>query len=109
VIANLVSNALTFTPEDGSVKVTVRKDENGSARVEVRDTGDGIPAEYHELIFEKFGQVGRGERRVKVSTGLGLAFCKLAVEAHGGRIGVVSQVGEGSTFWFELPDLESNP
>ncbi|MGY8797381.1 MAG: PAS domain-containing sensor histidine kinase [Longimicrobiales bacterium] len=109
VIANLVSNALRFTPEDGSVKVAVRKDENGSARVEVRDTGDGIPAEYHELIFEKFGQVGRGERSVKVSTGLGLAFCKLAVEAHGGRIGVVSQVGEGSTFWFELPDLESSP
>ena len=109
VIANLVSNALRFTPEDGSVKVAVRKDENGSAPVEVRDTGDGIPGEYHEVIFQKFGQVARGERSVKVSTGLGLAFCKLAVEAHGGRIGGVSEVGEGSTFWFELPDLESSP
>ncbi len=46
--------------------------------------------EYRESIFEKFGQVGRGERRVKVSTELGLAFCKLAVEAHGGPIGIVS-------------------
>ncbi|MBT3376005.1 MAG: hypothetical protein HN742_29720 [Lentisphaerae bacterium] len=67
------------------------------------DTGPGIPPEYRDRIFEKFGQVeGRAEGK-KYSTGLGLTFCKLAVEAHGGQIGVDSEAGKGSTFWFGLP------
>ncbi|MCH7533216.1 MAG: PAS domain-containing protein [Gemmatimonadetes bacterium] len=104
VIANLVANALWFTPHDGSVRVVVRKGEDGFARVEVRDTGEGIPAEYHEKIFEKFGRVGQDARQVRLPTGLGLAFCKMVLDAHGGSIGVMSQVEKGSTFWFELPD-----
>ena len=103
VVTNLVANALRFTPPEGSVRVAVRRGEDGSTRVEVRDTGQGIPAESHERIFEKFGQVAGSEDQMRQSTGLGLTFCKLAVEAHGGRIGVASQVDEGSTFWFELP------
>ncbi len=109
VVTNLVANALRFTPADGSVRVGVGRSEDGSARVEVRDTGEGIPAEYHERIFEKFGQVAGTEDQVNRSTGLGLTFCKLAVEAHGGRIGVASQVDEGSTFWFELPAQGTGP
>ena len=109
VVTNLVANALRFTPSDASVRVVVRRGEDGSARVEVRDTGAGIPAEYHERIFEKFGSVEQGGRQEKLSTGLGLTFCKMAVEAHGGRIGVVSQVDEGSTFWFELPVYGGGP
>ena len=70
-------------------------------RVTVTDVGPGIAPEYHQKIFEKFGQVE--DRNNRVGTGLGLAFCKLAVEAHGGRIGVDSEVGKGSTFWLVLP------
>jgi signal transduction histidine kinase len=72
-------------------------------RVAVSDTGPGIPREYRERVFEKFGQVEAVSRGQKFSTGLGLTFCRLAVEAHGGRIGVDSEVGRGSTFWFVLP------
>ncbi len=113
VIQNLLSNAMKFTREDGEVRVGVEQRQE-SARVYISDNGPGVPEEYLERIFEKFGQVrpeldsgpepdsGRAQRR-KYSTGLGLTFCKLAVEAHGGRIGVESEVGKGSTFWFTLP------
>jgi signal transduction histidine kinase len=72
-------------------------------RVEVTDTGPGIPLEYQKRIFEKFGQVESRKEGQKHSSGLGLTFCKLAVEAHGGTIGVESEGGRGSTFWFTLP------
>jgi signal transduction histidine kinase len=71
-------------------------------RVEVRDTGYGIAPEYLERVFDKFAQVEAREEHKNYSTGLGLTFCKLATEAHGGRIGVGSKIGKGSTFWFEL-------
>jgi signal transduction histidine kinase len=102
VIANLVSNALKFTPEEGSV--TVRVESTGDmGRVAVVDTGYGIPPEHHEKIFEKFGQVEARRQGKMFSTGLGLTFCKLAVEAHGGAIGLESEVDQGSTFWFTVP------
>ena len=102
VVANLVANGLKFTPDGGTVVVAVSRDET-VVRVSVQDDGRGVPPEYREKIFEKFGQVQARKERKKYSTGLGLAFCKLAVEAHGGRIGVESEVGQGSNFWFELP------
>jgi len=103
IIQNLVGNALKFTDkEKGVIRLGVEPGED-TVRVFVQDNGPGIPEEYRDKIFEKFGQVEiRGQRR-EYSTGLGLTFCKLAVEAHGGRIGVDSEVGAGSTFWFELP------
>jgi two-component system sensor histidine kinase/response regulator len=101
VIANLLGNALKFTPKSGSVTVLVLS-QGDKVRVEVRDTGYGIADEYLDRVFDKFAQVdARGEHK-KYSSGLGLTFCKLATEAHGGRIGVSSEVGKGSTFWFEL-------
>ena len=102
VIQNLLGNALKFTPSDGRIRLSIEPDEDRIC-VTVRDNGPGIPAEYLEKIFEKFGQVEARASQRKFSTGLGLTFCKLAVEAHGGSIGVKSEVDKGSTFWFVLP------
>lgn len=100
VLQNLVGNALKYAPNNSSVRIALQFTET-TARVSVADAGQGIPPEFHRRIFEKFGQVQKSGPRV--GTGLGLTFCKLAVEAHGGRIGVESDVGRGSTFWFEIP------
>ena len=97
-LVNLVGNAIKFT-RGGTVTITVSQDERESLRFSIRDTGEGIPPESFERIFEKFGQLD--SRRV--GTGLGLAFCKLAVEAHGGHISVESTPGIGSTFSFTIP------
>jgi len=102
VIQNLLANALKFTPDGGLISVSIT-DAAGGTRVSLSDNGPGIAPEYREEIFKKFAQVELPAGRQKYSTGLGLAFCKLAVEAHGGRIGVESEAGKGSTFWFELP------
>ena len=96
-LVNLIANAIKFAPA-GTVTITVSQPDQ-NMRFAVRDTGDGIPSESFERIFEKFGQLD--SRRV--GTGLGLAFCKLAVEAHGGRISVESKPGAGSTFSFTIP------
>ena len=102
VIMNLIGNALKFSPGDSQIIVDTAHGQD-CVRVSVHDSGCGIPEEYREKIFEKFGQVEARENRQKHSTGLGLTFCKLAIEAHGGAIGVDSKLGEGSTFWFTLP------
>lgn len=98
-LVNLIANAIRFTPA-GSVTVLAARADDEQLRISVVDNGYGIPAESFERIFEKFGQLGSHS---KVGTGLGLAFCKLAVEAHGGRIVVESTPGSGSTFWFTVP------
>lgn len=102
VITNLVGNAVKFSPPSSQIVVLIQG--NGTeAKVSVSDPGPGIAPAYHEKIFEKFGQVEAASHGNKHSSGLGLTFCKFAVEAHGGRIGVESVVGRGSTFWFALP------
>jgi two-component system sensor histidine kinase/response regulator len=98
-LVNLIANAIRFAPA-GTVTVSASQVDGESIRFAVRDTGAGIPAEAFERIFEKFGQL---DGRSQVGTGLGLAFCKLAVEVHGGQIHVESTVGEGSTFSFTIP------
>ena len=102
VIANLVGNAVKFAPRGGQIRLEVAEGSTGP-EIRVTDTGPGIPPEFHQRIFEKFGQANGNGNSAARSSGLGLAYCKLAVQAHGGRIGVVSAPGEGSTFWFTLP------
>jgi NtrC-family two-component system sensor histidine kinase KinB len=107
VVDNLVSNAFKYTDRGGHIKVMVEHAED-TLLVHVRDDGQGIPDDYHDRIFEKFVQVTDDSGApLRKGTGLGLAFCRLAVEAHGGRIWVVSVPGQGSTFSFTLP-LEQN-
>ena len=102
MIANLLGNAIKFTPSGGDIEISCEQ-AGEEAKLSVSDSGPGIPFEYHEKIFDKFGQVEARETNAKWSTGLGLAFCKLAVAAQGGEIGVDSAPGEGSTFRFTLP------
>jgi signal transduction histidine kinase len=103
VVVNLLGNALKFTASEGCIELGATALDAG-VRVTVKDDGPGIDARYHARIFEKFEQVNARAEGGLPSIGLGLTFCKLAVEAHGGRIGVESAPGSGSTFWFELPN-----
>ncbi len=104
VLVNLLGNAIKFTPSGGTLTAAAKLGEDeGSLVFSVSDTGEGIPPEAFERIFEKFGQVESRQGGRMMSTGLGLTFCKLAIEAHGGHIGVESVPGEGSTFSFMIP------
>lgn len=102
-LVNLLANACKFTPDGGTITISVHDASHNSLLFSVHDTGEGIPRESFDRIFEKFGQVETRQSGHKHSTGLGLTFCKMAVEAHGGRIWVESELGEGSTFHFILP------
>ncbi|MCI0372507.1 MAG: GAF domain-containing protein [candidate division NC10 bacterium] len=101
VLLNLVGNAIKFT-EAGEVRVEA-KAADGAFRVAVADTGPGIAPADQEKIFEEFQQADSSPTRPKGGTGLGLAIAKRIIELHGGRIGVESSLGTGSTFWFTVP------
>lgn len=102
VVANLVSNAIKHTRKGGHIELSTQVHGN-DVRVCVQDDGEGIPKEYLESIFEKFSQVkGQGYRNTH-NVGLGLTFCKMAVETHGGKIWVESEPDQGSRFYFTLP------
>jgi signal transduction histidine kinase/FixJ family two-component response regulator len=102
VIVNLVGNALKFTRE-GKVQVDATLIGANRLRVAVHDTGTGIRREDQARLFRDFEQIDGSYARAHGGTGLGLAICKRIVEGMGGRIGVVSAPGKGSTFWFEIP------
>jgi len=102
ILSNLLDNALKHTHRSVPIELSVRR-EGPVLRFSVKDEGQGIPPEFIGLVFERFGQVKARKKGRRASTGLGLAFCRLATEAHGGRISVDSTVGVGTTFWFELP------
>ena len=102
VVENLLSNAIKHTPQTGNIRIVVRSD-GARACVEVHDEGPGIPDEARTRVFEKFGVVAERKHGNYHSTGLGLAFCKLAVEAHGGVLFVRAGEPRGSVFVFDLP------
>jgi signal transduction histidine kinase len=104
ILVNLLSNALKYTPSGGTIKVRVFMDD-GWVHFSVADQGPGIPKEYLDRIFDRFVQVEARKAGAAVGTGLGLTFCKLAVEAHGGRIWIESEVGKGTTVHFVLPPI----
>jgi signal transduction histidine kinase len=102
VLDNLIGNALKFTPPGGLIEVSV-EDAGDYERVLVRDTGIGIPSDKLEKIFEPFYQIDGSTTRRFGGAGLGLAIVKQIVEAHGGQVGVTSELGKGSTFFFTVP------
>lgn len=104
VVHNLVDNAIKFTPSGGRVKVRASA-EGDQVTTEVRDTGCGIPAEALPRLFRRFQQVDMSSTRQARGLGMGLAISKTIVEAHGGQIGVMSEPGKGSRFWFTLPRI----
>jgi two-component system sensor histidine kinase/response regulator len=112
VLMNLLSNALKFISKGGNVTVTVSseqvhnlvtKDNDRFVKVSVRDTGMGIPAEELPFIFDRYKQASTAKKTKVKGTGLGLAVCKLIVEAHGGSIYAESEMGKHTTFHFTLP------
>lgn len=103
VLVNLIGNAIDFTPEGGSVTVSAQLQDERTLHFSVRDTGEGIPAHEYDHIFERFGRVEGSRTDNNTAGGLGLTLCKMVVEAHGGRIWVESQVGQGSDFQFTVP------
>ena len=109
VLANLVGNALDFTPAPGRITVRVRRWPENPAWLEVlvADTGIGIDPQYHELIFREFAQVDSSHARRHHGTGLGLTIARNFVQMHGGRIWVESALGAGSRFYFTVPTVEA--
>jgi len=106
LFGNLLDNALKYTPAGGRIEIraSLESGTNGPYTLcAVADSGPGIAAESQEAIFEKFYRGTKPEPGRRGGTGIGLTYCRLAVEAHGGRIWVESQMGQGSTFYFTLP------
>ncbi len=103
VVENLVGNAIKHTPSTGSITVKVGR-QGAAVRIEVHDDGRGVPPEARERIFDRYTSLAARRDNQYHSAGLGLTFCRLVVEAHGGRIGVDGGVPVGSIFWLELPE-----
>jgi|HubBroStandDraft_1064217.scaffolds.fasta_scaffold01879_4 signal transduction histidine kinase/DNA-binding response OmpR family regulator len=101
VLMNLIGNAIKFTPENGRIELAARQ-LGDMVRVEVHDSGPGIPPEEQKRIFEAFYRLRNSEKAVE-GTGLGLAITQRLVELHGGQLGIESQPGSGSCFYFTLP------
>jgi PAS domain S-box-containing protein len=102
VLENLIGNAIKYSPQAGEITVTGSRTDS-AIRFAVRDQGRGIAPEQAQKLFARFQQVESSDQQGHKGFGLGLSICKLIIQAHGGTIGVDSQPGEGSCFWFELP------
>jgi signal transduction histidine kinase/ligand-binding sensor domain-containing protein len=109
VFVNILTNAIKYTHNNGHIELEAEQEEQESVdrfiKISITDNGLGIPADKIHLVFQKFGQVIAKKSGSVRSTGLGLTYCKMVVEAHGGEINVESEPDKGSTFWFTLPGM----
>jgi len=105
VMSNLMSNAAKYSPPDGEIELSV-SDQGDAWRVSVADHGPGIPPEGREKVFESFGQVAPADGKPRKGTGLGLAITRKIIKIHSGEIDFDSTVGEGTTFFFDLPKAQ---
>lgn len=105
MLANLLSNAIKFSPKGGRVTLAILDTTFNTVRINVSDHGPGVPASFHDRIFQKFSQADSSDTRAKGGTGLGLAITKELVEKMGGTVGFDSVEGKGTTFWLELPKI----
>ncbi len=113
LMTNLLANAIKFTPDNGSVGIKVEQETSADKKqqfikVTVSDTGVGMRPEEIPLLFEQYRQVSSAKKTKEKGTGLGLAICKLIAQAHGGTIGVVSELNKGTSFTFTLPAQMEN-
>jgi len=107
VLTNFLSNAIKYTPEGGQVTLHCSLSDANHVRISVTDQGPGIPVGFRARVFEKFAQADASDSRQKGGTGLGLAITKEFIERMGGRVGFDTAEDQGTTFWCELPILES--
>ena len=101
-ISNLIDNAIMYNKPGGEIRITGRC-ENGTFRLDISDTGEGIAAEELPRIFERFYRVDKARSRESGGTGLGLSIVKHAIESQGGTVSVTSKLGSGSTFTLRVP------
>jgi len=105
VITNLLSNAAKFSPPDDIVTISMSNINNNMVRIAVSDNGPGIPEEFISRIFQKFSQADSSDTRQKGGTGLGLSISKAIIEKMNGNIGFTTELNRGSTFYFDLPEV----
>lgn len=102
VFNNLIDNAIKYSPQDGTITISVNAIENNRVKIGIIDTGIGIDPKYHDRIFQRFYRVDKARSRELGGTGLGLSIVRHIIEQHGSKIFVASELGKGSCFWFEL-------
>lgn len=107
VLVNMITNAIKFSPPGGQIRIHPQQEAAEMVKIWIEDQGEGIPEDFLPLVFEQYSQKVPRKSGFSASTGIGLAFCKMAVEAHGGEIGVLSGAGNGASFWFTLPAADS--
>jgi len=103
VLQNLLTNAINYSPPGETIEIGFEYLQSSEVKFFVKDKGPGVPPEFHQNIFDKYFQLDQKSDGRVHTTGLGLTFCKMAVNAHGGKIGVESESRKGSCFFFILP------
>ena len=102
-LINIVDNAIKYTPAEGSIRITVGRDDDAHGVVSIQDDGPGIPPSHRDRIFDRFVRVDEGRSSTTRGVGLGLSIARWATEIHGGRLDMETEIGRGSVFRITLP------